>query len=165
MTLLILVGTTPFGWDEFVRSADAAAAANRITGLAQIGNGSFKPTHVRWVEFLPHAEVLREMSAAQLVICHGGLGTMGDGLRHARRLLVVPRSRGVGRRGRAEAPNDQFPVANRLALRYGFECASLEDLPAAVARTLAAPARKLLTTQISATPIVDRWLRNEGLNF
>ncbi|RBY84512.1 hypothetical protein [Blastococcus sp. TF02A-30] len=163
MNLCLVVGTTPYGWDDLVRAVDDAAQTHGLTGWAQIGNGSYEPSALSHDRFLPHAAILERMKSADVAVIHGGLGSIGDGLRHAQRLVVAPRSLGVGRHGRQEAPNDQWPVALRLAEMYGFACVSLTELGPAIASQLEAPPQRWTVAPTNAPRIIEEWLESEGV--
>lgn len=165
MNLCLVVGTTPFGWDALVRAVDDVARAEGLSGWAQIGNGSYEPQALSYERFLPHATILEHMRSADLAVVHGGLGSIGDGLRNAQRLVVAPRSLGVGRHGRQEAPNDQWPVALRLAEMYGFECVELSHLASAITAQLQAPPRQWTVPPTDAPRVIGEWLDSRGVRL
>lgn len=165
MNLCLVVGTTPYGWDELVRAVDDVAEAQGISGWAQIGNGRYVPTTLSHDRFLPHASIVERMRSADVAVVHGGLGSIGDGLRHARRLVVAPRSLGVGRHGRQEAPNDQWPVALRLSEMYGFACVALTELGSAIAAQLEAPPQRWTVPPTDAPRIIEEWLESEDVHL
>ena len=105
--ILVAVGTYIHGFDELVAAADAAAAELGLAGFAQIGHSRVIPKHLAWERFLPPAALAGRIAQAQLVICHGGIGLLGEAMRAAKPLIVMPR------RGR---PTPACPAGDQSAL-------------------------------------------------
>ncbi|TFV62796.1 UNVERIFIED_ORG: hypothetical protein E4P37_16435 [Bacillus sp. AZ43] len=165
MSLFLVVGTTPFGWNELVRAVDDVARSENLSGSAQIGNGTYEPTALSHERFVPHDVILENMRSADITVIHGGLGSIGDALRNARRLVVAPRTLGIGRHGRQEAPNDQWPVALRLAEVYGFDCVPLSQIGSAITSQLERPPQRWSVPTGNATHLIEEWLAAEGLRI
>ena len=113
--ILVAVGTYIHGFDELVAAADAAAAELGLAGFAQIGHSRFAPRQLAWERFLTPAQMADRMATARLVICHGGVGLLGEAMRAAKPIIVMPR------RGRptAQSPaGDQTALVGRLAERH-----------------------------------------------
>jgi UDP-N-acetylglucosamine transferase subunit ALG13 len=112
---MILVAVGTFHFDELVEAADRAATALDLSGMAQIGHGSFLPSRLEWARILPLAEFQQCLAAASLVVCHGGIGILGDAMRAARPIMAVPRRGPVSASNPA---NDQLELLRKLATRY-----------------------------------------------
>lgn len=110
--LLVAVGTSVHGFDALVEAADTAAKALDLRGFAQIGGSRAIPRHLDWARFLPPAALQARIAAASLVVCHGGVGLLGEAMRAGKPILVVPRR---GRVTRASPSNDQTALVHRLA--------------------------------------------------
>ena len=79
--------------------------------VAQIGQTDYEPRHCFWQRFLTPAEIQTNMQKADFVICHAGCGTLEDGPRLHKKMIVMPR---LGRL--KEAPDDhQLEIARLLA--------------------------------------------------
>lgn len=134
--ILVAVGTSGNGFDELVQAADRAAASLGAAGLAQIGHGRFVPATLGWARFLPDDAFRRHLAEAHVVVCHGGMGILGEAMRAGRPVVAVPRRGGT----RADNPtNDQLALLRRLAERQPIavceQPAALEaHLRAALAR-------------------------------
>jgi UDP-N-acetylglucosamine transferase subunit ALG13 len=154
--LLVAVGTFVNGFDELVEAADRAAAELGIGGFAQIGGSRVRPRHLDWARFLPPAELRARIARARVVVCHGGVGILGDAMRAGRPIVAMPR------RGPTTFDNpsdDQLPFLRRLAERYpiGF-CEGAEGLCAAIARALAGPTTVVYPLGSDVPEIVARFL-------
>ncbi|MEA3336537.1 MAG: PssE/Cps14G family polysaccharide biosynthesis glycosyltransferase [Chloroflexota bacterium] len=119
--IFVTVGTTDF--DALVKAADQIATDSNETTVIQIGHGLIEPRHARWFRFEPSLEPYYDQ--ADLVITHGGMGTVTEVLR--RGLPVI----GVSNPDRFDRHQDQilraFGEAGHL-----IWCRNLADLPAAV---------------------------------
>lgn len=86
--IFVTVGTTYF--DELIEEVDSLLARGVIKDrvVAQIGTGRYKPQHAEWVRFL---DDLRDVEkAADLVVCHGGVGSMFELAELGRPFIAVP---------------------------------------------------------------------------
>jgi UDP-N-acetylglucosamine transferase subunit ALG13 len=134
--ILVVVGTSGNGFDELVEAADRAAAALGVPGLAQIGHGRFQPRTLAWQRFLPDDAFREHLARAHVVVCHGGIGILGEAMRARRPVVAMPR-RGIT--SAANPTNDQQALLRRLAERQPIavceEPAALErHVRAALAR-------------------------------
>lgn len=141
MSILVSVGTFVRGFDELVEAADAAAGSLGLRGLAQIGHSSVVPKHLDAVRFLPEPTLRDLLRRAGVVVCHGGMGILGEAMRAGRPIIAVPR-RGATTAG--NPANDQSGFLERLAARYPIRVCEdpgelerhllevLDDVPAAV---------------------------------
>jgi UDP-N-acetylglucosamine transferase subunit ALG13 len=154
--MLVAVGTFVNGFDELVEAADRAASDLRIGGFAQIGGSRVRPRHLEWARFLPPAELRSRIAKARVVVCHGGVGILGDAMRAGRPIVAMPR------RGPTTFDNpsdDQLPFLRRLAERYPiWLCERPEDLCAAIERALAGPTTIVYPLGSDVPEIVARFL-------
>lgn len=159
MSVLVSVGTFVRGFDELVEAADSAAASLRLTGLAQIGHSAVVPAHLDSVRFLPEPTLRELLRRARVVVCHGGMGILGEAMRARRPILAVPR-RGPTTAG--NPANDQSGFLDRLAARYPIRvcheprelerhlAAMLEDAPEAVDYGLGSDVPRLIRGFLTA---------------
>ena len=110
--IFVAVGTSANGFDELVVAADRASAALGLSGMAQIGDGRFLPRSLLWRRFLPDDAFRRHLGSARVVVCHGGMGILGEAMRARRPIVAVPR-RGATRWH--NPTNDQRALLRRLA--------------------------------------------------
>lgn len=121
--IFVTVGTTDF--DDLVRAADQLASTLEEYVVMQIGHGQVVPLRARWFRFAPSLDEYYE--AADLVITHGGFGTVTEVL--SRGLRVV----GVSNPDRFDRHQDQILQAFEEA-GYLVWCRDLADLGASVER-------------------------------
>ena len=124
--ILVAVGTFLHGFDALVAAADDAAAALAVPGFAQIGHSKVVPRHLGWQRFLAPDDLARKIAGASVVVCHGGIGLIGEAMRAGRPIVVMPRR---GWPTRASPAGDQTALVQRLAERHPIRvCATPDEL-------------------------------------
>ncbi|MBM3319652.1 MAG: hypothetical protein FJY73_03135 [Candidatus Eisenbacteria bacterium] len=83
--LLVTVGSTDF--DPLVRAADEAAPRIDLPMEIQIGIGRYEPKNARWFRMAPSLEPY--YARAEVVVSHGGAGTILEVLRRGIRLVAA----------------------------------------------------------------------------
>ena len=121
--IFVTVGTTEF--DSLVAAADRLAAAIEEEVVIQIGHGTVEPRHALWFRFAPSLD--EHYTATDLVITHGGLGTVTEVLLRGLRTV------GVSNPDRYDRHQDQILHAFEDA-GHLIWCRDLVDLSTAVAR-------------------------------
>ena len=109
--IFVTVGSQePF--DRLVRSVDEWAANKGSTDVvAQIASNSWRPPHLRWIEYLSPDAFRQHLVEAELVVAHAGTGTILLAMELTVPLVIMPR-----RAYRRETRNDhQLGTAQRLA--------------------------------------------------
>jgi beta-1,4-N-acetylglucosaminyltransferase len=86
--IFITVGNGRF--DSLVSKVDSLVKNKKIKDniLIQIGQGNYIPEHCNWFRYKQSLE--RYYKSADLVICHGGSGTVFELLRMKKRFIAVP---------------------------------------------------------------------------
>jgi UDP-N-acetylglucosamine transferase subunit ALG13 len=89
--ILVTVGSMlPF--DRLVRTIDQWGAENRNEELiAQIGNGSFEPSHMRWSRLINRRDFNSLIGRCRLIVGHAGIGTVITAQEAKKPLIVFPR--------------------------------------------------------------------------
>ena len=91
--IVVLTGTHVRGFDRLLASIDEMLESNELKAnvFAQIGHTGYRPRNYRYVDFLPRAELLAVVRAADLVVTHDGAGSIGDAFCEGKPVVVVPR--------------------------------------------------------------------------
>lgn len=154
--ILVAVGTFARGFDALVAAADAAAAELGLAGFAQIGHSAVVPSHLAWERFLAPADLARRIAAASVVVCHGGIGLVGEAMRAGRPILAVPRQ---GPTTRHHPAGDQTGLVRRLAERHPIRvCERLGELRGMLADLAADPAPRRYALGSDVPEILARYL-------
>jgi UDP-N-acetylglucosamine transferase subunit ALG13 len=94
MKIFVTVGTHKKGFERLIRELDRLQGEKKLKGkvFAQVGSTSkFKPHHLGFTEILPLEDFQKKISEADLIISHGGAGTIIDVLNQRKPLVLVPR--------------------------------------------------------------------------
>jgi len=92
MNVFVSVGTHPQAFDRLLLELDPIAKNNKNLNIfAQTGNCKYKPKNFESKNLLASKEYDKKMREANLVISHGGAGTIINALLKGKPLLVVPR--------------------------------------------------------------------------
>jgi len=86
--LFVTVGNGKF--DPLIQEIDRLKKEGKISHeiIIQLGHGTYQPQHCRWFTFEPHLEKYYEQ--ADLIISHGGPGTVFEILRRNKKLIALP---------------------------------------------------------------------------
>jgi UDP-N-acetylglucosamine transferase subunit ALG13 len=79
-------------FDRLIHAVDEwTALRGRSDVFAQIGKAKYIPKHIRFTEFVDPREFKRLVEEAQLVVAHGGIGSIISALEAAKPIVVMPR--------------------------------------------------------------------------
>ncbi len=109
--VFISVGTHPQAFDRLLKELDSIAAKHaEFKIFAQAGNSKYKPKNFEFEKFLKGKQFDEKIQWADIVLSHGGAGTIINALLNKKPLIVVPRLKKFG-----EHTNDhQLDLANAL---------------------------------------------------
>jgi UDP-N-acetylglucosamine transferase subunit ALG13 len=106
--ILVTTGTNEQPFDRLVQAAATLDAAEPM--FVQYGASKVAHGPGEWVDFLSFDELAERMTAARVVVCHAGVGSIMLARRCGKRPIVLPR-----RVHLSEAVDDhQLPLARRL---------------------------------------------------
>lgn len=92
MRLFVTVGNSKDSFDRLLAMVDGALAhASDVSGVCQHGVSALRPRNLQPRAVLGRAEFEAELRAADVVVCHAGVGTLASALRAGHQPLVVPR--------------------------------------------------------------------------
>jgi beta-1,4-N-acetylglucosaminyltransferase len=85
ISIFVTVGTTAF--DQLIEAVDAQLSGPQFDVTCQIADGKYLPKikHVRFSD-----DFLRRFAQANVVITHGGAGTVFELLEQGKKIVVVP---------------------------------------------------------------------------
>ena len=156
MTLVAAVGTFIAGFDALVEAADRTCRELELAGFAQIGSSEVVPDVMSWQRFLPQERLVAAFARASVVVCHAGMGVVGEAMRAGVPIVLFPR-KGATRRG--HCANDQTEFARTIAARHGLQvCEDGQALPQLVEAALAGPARREYEMRSNVPSILAEWL-------
>jgi len=149
--IFVTVGTTDF--DALVRVADSLVPELHEEVVIQIGRGEYEPRNCRWFRFAPSLEPYYER--ADLVVAHGGLGTIMEVLRRGGKLI------GVANPDRYD--QHQEDLLSHLAEQgYLIWCRDLKSLAADLERGRAAVFERYSSPECRIHEVVAEFLDGIG---
>jgi UDP-N-acetylglucosamine transferase subunit ALG13 len=121
--------------------------------VLQVGVGGVKPANIASVETLPFSEVQSVLERADLVLCHGGTGSLITALRQGCRVVAVPRRFELGE----HYDDHQVEIVKAFVARGLIQTADTpEEMTQALQR---ARAMAPVAATTDATPLIA-FLRN-----
>ena len=147
--IFVTVGTTDF--DALVRSMDLLAPQLGEEVEMQIGHGEYEPRHCSWFRFASSLEPY--YARADVVVAHGGLGTVMEVLRRGGKLIGV-------------ANPDRYDQHQEAILRrfetdgYLVACYDLADLANAITHARTTPLRRYPRPQTTLHLEIGAFLAN-----
>jgi UDP-N-acetylglucosamine transferase subunit ALG13 len=128
--VFVTIGSTHFPFTRLIVEVDRLAAAGVLSDVvAQIGETPYEPAHCTWQRHMTQSDFRTNMTRAAFVISHAGCGTLEEGLRLQKKLIVMPR-----RVASKEATDDhQLEIVRLLVAANRILVASeVEDLIACI---------------------------------
>ncbi|WP_415285133.1 glycosyltransferase [Candidatus Pelagibacter sp. Uisw_130] len=104
--IYLSVGTFHKGFDRLVKPLDNFCRINKIKCIAQIGGGDYLPKYMKYSRQFSFSKHLLNIKKSNLVISHGGYGTIMDLISLNKKFIVFPRNRN-------EAAHDQ-----KMSIKY-----------------------------------------------
>lgn len=89
--IVVLVGTSPYTFKRVIKVIDELAGKNQWQVFIQLGHTDYQPKHCDFQSFIPKSEIMEKIKIAEVVICHGGFGSIRDALACDKLPVVVPR--------------------------------------------------------------------------
>ena len=84
--IFVTVGTT-YAFDELVREVDEFARRSGEEVIIQLGNTSYQPKNCKY--FIFKKDISRYLSAAEIIITHGGAGTLFELLTMGKKIVAL----------------------------------------------------------------------------
>lgn len=89
--IFVTVGTHYVGFDRLIKKMDEIAPNLEDNVIMQIGHTEYEPKNTEWFKFLEYDEILNFIKKSDIIICHGGAGTLLDILGLNKSIIVIPR--------------------------------------------------------------------------
>ena len=89
--VLVTVGTQKQQFNRFFDLIKKSKELKKEKIIAQIGYTKFEDKRINTFEFIPLDEMDRYISEADLIITHGGVGTIFSALKKNKKVIAIPR--------------------------------------------------------------------------
>ena len=96
MRIFIALGSQKFQLNRLLKEMDDCLIypnTQHWEVFAQTGSSSYRPQRYAYTNFLSKEEYEKQISDADLMIVHGGAGTIMSGLEQGKRIIVYPRKK------------------------------------------------------------------------
>lgn len=115
---MIFVTTGSAGFDELAKEIDRLSPKLKEKVIINIGYGNYKPKNCEWVGYTDKFEDY--VKRADLIITHGGAGTIFPCLKSGKKIIAVPNK---------SHEDDQSDLVRKLSEgRYLITCENLSSL-------------------------------------
>lgn len=136
--IFVTVGLHYQGFERLIKKMDEIATNIKDEVIMQIGHTSYKPKNAKWFTFLEKEEDILDLyKKSNIIIAHGGAGTLLTALTLKKSLIVVPRLKKFNEHiddqqlelaKALESKNQAFSVYNLERLEEKIECAKSINL-------------------------------------
>ena len=105
MRILCVTGTNPYDFSRLVKEVDLLGLNHDVT--IQLGVTLYRPCFSKYFKYSSRSEISQLIKDADIVISHGGFGTISECLALGKILLVLPREKSLG-----ECLDDQAEIVD-----------------------------------------------------
>ncbi|MCI8839909.1 MAG: beta(1,3)galactosyltransferase EpsH [Oscillospiraceae bacterium] len=129
--IFVTVGSQKFPFDRLIRQVDRMAEDRTITGevVVQTGHSGYVPRFCRGRAFYDREEFGALLERCDILITHGGAGTMVEAAKRGKRIVAVPRLA----RYAEHVDDHQLELTGRFhALKLVYACPETEGLAEAL---------------------------------
>lgn len=125
--IFVTVGTQDKQFTRLIRAVENAVIAGKITDdvIVQAGNTKYKSDYLNVLNYVPFDEFNQYLSKADIIITHGGVGSILNALKLKKKIIAVPRLKKYG-----EHINDhQLQVIKKMTEQgYILSCEDENDI-------------------------------------
>jgi UDP-N-acetylglucosamine transferase subunit ALG13 len=91
--IFVCVGSREYQFNRLIKEIDNLILLGKITEpvFAQIGNSDYVPQHLEFQKFMSKADFERYQNSADIIITHGGTGSIIGALKLGKQVICVPR--------------------------------------------------------------------------
>jgi UDP-N-acetylglucosamine transferase subunit ALG13 len=94
--IVVLLGTNPYSFTRLVNQVDHLASESKMHFYVQLGNTQTIPAYCEYERFVDHEKLLDKIYKSELVLSHGGFGSIRDALMCKKPVVAVPRQPELG---------------------------------------------------------------------
>lgn len=91
--IFVTLGSQKFQFNRILKEIDKLVEEGNLTEnvFAQIGYSDYKPKNYRFKDFLDRDEFSKMMNMCEIVITHGGTGTIIGSIKRDKKVIAIPR--------------------------------------------------------------------------
>lgn len=125
--ILVTVGTQKFQFDRLLKKMDELIRDGVIKDkvIAQTGYSLYSPKWYPHVDFMQEDSFEKLLGECDILVTHGGIGTILKGLSMRKKIVIVPRMKAYGE----HIDNHQFEIGDKFSkMGYTFTCEKIDLL-------------------------------------
>jgi UDP-N-acetylglucosamine transferase subunit ALG13 len=122
--ILVIVGTNFYSFDRLIKAVDLCIQTSH-SKVIQIGASKYIPVNSNYFDYKDNETIGHLIEECELVITHGGFGTMMEAIELGKRTIAVPRKLEFG-----ECLDNQEELVKYFESKnYVVGCYEIKDLP------------------------------------
>lgn len=125
--IFVTVGTQDKQFTRLIRGVENAVITGKITDevIVQAGNTNYESDYLKILNYVPFEEFNKYLAASDIIITHGGVGSILNALKLKKKVIAIPRLKKFG-----EHINDhQLQVIKKMTEQgYILSCEDENDI-------------------------------------
>lgn len=152
-------GTQKFPFDRMFSMLDFVLDKEQINEVfAQIGTSSYQPRNYQYVQYLNQEQFNYYMENCDCVVTHSGVGTILNGIRHKKAVIVIPRLKEY----KEHIDNHQVEIAHAFSSKgYVIYCNNKEELTNALLNYRQFTPNEYVSQTYNIENIIRNYLHNK----
>ncbi len=162
-TVLVFVttGSQQFQFDRLLRAVDECVSSGVIDDgvFAQIGHCNYEPKNFEFARFLSRSYFSEKMSMSDVVITHGGTGSIVTALKQGKKVIAMPRLVRFGE----HVDDHQVQLLEQFAeAKLILICMDAKSLEAAYLKALKLEFSRYVSSNEDIIADIDEYLSRTG---
>lgn len=157
--IFVTVGSQKFQFDRLLKEIDSAIEEKIITEpvFAQIGSSTYIPKHYEYSPFLDNDDFIEKISKSNMIISHGGTGSIINSLNMKKKVIAVARLSKFGE----HVDDHQLQIVDKLSINnYIIGVKDVSDLKNAIMKAKNFPFNTYNNQEKSLIKDIDTYLIN-----
>lgn len=158
--IFIAVGSQKFQFNRLLKKVDVLIEKKVITTevFAQIGNSDYLPKNYPYELFLDKIKYEKTINESNLVITHGGVGTIVTAINKKKAVIVCPRLKEYGE----HVDDHQLDIANAFSFKnLVIKCIDIEALEQSIELALDHRFDEYISKRENIIQVIDEFIENE----
>lgn len=158
--ILVLLGTQHNSFERLLKEIEKCIEKNIISDevVVQAGFTKFKSNKMKMLDMVSMQELQELVNKADLVITHGGVGSITTSLKNNRKTIAVPRLKKYGE----HVNNHQLQIVEAFEEKgYLKKVIEVEELPEAICNIKDFIPNKFESNTNNIIKIIEKYIDNE----
>lgn len=156
--IFVTVGSQKFQFNRLLEEIDRLIYKKKIKSnevFAQVGYSTYKPKFYTYKEFLDKDEFTKKIDTSDIIITHGGTGSIITSIKKGKKVIGIPRSAKYGE----HVDNHQFEIIEQFSnSNFIYSVTDIKKLECAIDRVKDVEFRKYNSNTYNFIKLIDRYL-------